>query len=230
MPKGGQEAKIKPFECSIENSNPLTVKGMNDLRRIKGDRTKKKIMSAATKLMEDKGIKGLSTRNIARGAGLSQSSLYHHFEDLDAILFEVMVQKIRKMLSLAAQPNCNSLTGYFEALFLRLQETLEQDHAANGYFTIFERAMFDPQFHARLIKLSEAIQAEFLSQIEEVLGRKVERRTLELIGFSMSILREGYLAYMHLHKGQSPYENPVELARTLFSKMGFWMETLAHEA
>lgn len=201
---------------------------MNDLRRIKGERTRKRIMDAAGKLLDEKGIKGLSTRNIARSAGLSQSSLYHHFEDLDAILFETMMAKTREVLEIAGSQNHKSLESYFGALFEFILAGVKPDHAAKGYFTILDRAMHDPVFYARLVKLSSDLQAEMLHNIQTVFGRPIAPETLEMIAFGLNLLREGFLSHIHLHREESPFQKPEDMARQLFGLYGRWMEQLAH--
>ncbi|MDT8446318.1 MAG: TetR/AcrR family transcriptional regulator [bacterium] len=201
---------------------------MNDLRRIKGERTRRRIMTSASKLLDEKGVKGLSTRNIARAAGLSQSSLYHHFEDLDAILFETMMAKTRAVLEIAGSQNSESLEDYFKALFEFILAGVKPDHAAKGYFTIFDRAMHDPVFYNRLVKMSRDLQAELLENIQRVLGKPIAPETLELIGFGLNLLREGFLSHIHIHRQESPVKAPEDLARELFGLYGRWMEQLAH--
>ena len=48
--------------------------------------TKTKILDAASQLLRDKGISGMSTREIARAAGLSDAAIYSHFKSRGELL------------------------------------------------------------------------------------------------------------------------------------------------
>jgi len=214
----------------IENITPPPVGKMLDLRKVKGEKSRQRIMNAAIKIIEDKGIKGLSTRTVAKAAGLSQSSLYHHFDDLETILLEAMSQRIRRVINLSQLQPYGSLREYFVALFEEIWANVKPDHAAKSYVTFFERAVFDDTFHSRMIKLATELQGELMEKIKEILDRPIDPKTLEYIGFSLVVLREGFIAFMHMNKGQGQFSDPVEKARQLFGQLGDWMEAIADEA
>jgi AcrR family transcriptional regulator len=48
--------------------------------------TRTKILDAASRLLREKGISGMSTREIARAAGLSDAAIYSHFKSRDELL------------------------------------------------------------------------------------------------------------------------------------------------
>jgi TetR/AcrR family transcriptional regulator, cholesterol catabolism regulator len=52
--------------------------------------TRLEIMNVARDLFHERGLGGTSMRDIARGAGLAQSSLYNHFATKDALVMAVM--------------------------------------------------------------------------------------------------------------------------------------------
>ncbi len=52
--------------------------------------TRTEILNVARELFYAKGLQRTSMRDIARGAGLAQSSLYNHFETKDALVMAVM--------------------------------------------------------------------------------------------------------------------------------------------
>jgi AcrR family transcriptional regulator len=54
--------------------------------------TRDKIFMAASKLLSQEGIAGLSIRKIAKAAGLSPMGLYRHFADKDALINALMAQ------------------------------------------------------------------------------------------------------------------------------------------
>jgi AcrR family transcriptional regulator len=60
-------------------------------RRAKGEggQTRSDILKAASELLEQEGRKGTTIRAIAEKVGISSTALYFHFDDVDAILFEI---------------------------------------------------------------------------------------------------------------------------------------------
>jgi AcrR family transcriptional regulator len=50
---------------------------------------KNALVDAAVRLIEQKGVEGLSLRGVAREAGVSQAAPYHHFKDKEALVAEV---------------------------------------------------------------------------------------------------------------------------------------------
>lgn len=50
---------------------------------------KNALVEAAVRLIDQKGVGGLSLRGVAREAGVSQAAPYHHFKDKEALVAEV---------------------------------------------------------------------------------------------------------------------------------------------
>jgi len=53
---------------------------------------KNALLDAATRLIDTKGVAGLSLRGVAREAGVSQAAPYHHFKDKEALVAELCKQ------------------------------------------------------------------------------------------------------------------------------------------
>jgi len=53
---------------------------------------KNALVDAATRLIDSKGVAGLSLRGVAREAGVSQAAPYHHFKDKEALVAELCAQ------------------------------------------------------------------------------------------------------------------------------------------
>ncbi|MGD1935077.1 MAG: TetR/AcrR family transcriptional regulator [Candidatus Phaeomarinobacter sp.] len=53
---------------------------------------KQELVSAGRRLLERRGVEGLSLRGVAREAGVSQAAPYHHFEDKDGLLAAIAAE------------------------------------------------------------------------------------------------------------------------------------------
>ena len=85
------------------------------------------IIEAAGKLLSDKGILGLTTKNLAREMGFSESALYRHFnskEDIIATMLAYLADSIETRLcaisSLSSDP-AETLSLIFKSQFLFFQ-------------------------------------------------------------------------------------------------------------
>jgi len=50
------------------------------------ERTRRRLIDAAIEVLRTEGLQGLSTRKLARMAGISQPGFYVHFQDMDALV------------------------------------------------------------------------------------------------------------------------------------------------
>lgn len=81
------------------------------------------IIDSAGKLLMEKGIKGLTTKNLAQEMGFSESALYRHFtnkEDIVVLLLNYLATSMKERLDVVAQSNATAtakLTTLFNSQF-----------------------------------------------------------------------------------------------------------------
>lgn len=61
---------------------------------------KRVLVDAGRKVLEEKGVEGLSLRGVARAAGVSQAAPYHHFSDKDALLAAIAAEGFAGLASM----------------------------------------------------------------------------------------------------------------------------------
>jgi len=64
-------------------------------RRLRSEARREQIACAAAALFARKGFDGVTTREIARKAGVSEAMLYRHFPTKEALYTEIIRQKVR---------------------------------------------------------------------------------------------------------------------------------------
>jgi len=67
----------------------------------RSNRNRDKIFNAAARLFWRKGYKGTSLNDIAKAARVNKGTIYYHFKDKMAILFEITVSAIYEIMTLA---------------------------------------------------------------------------------------------------------------------------------
>jgi AcrR family transcriptional regulator len=92
------------------------------------------IIEASGKILMDKGIKGLTTKNLAQEMNFSESALYRHFKDKEAIvslLIEYLAQNINGRFKQIIDANTN-----IEEKYLSLFKSQFQFFKKNPHFII----------------------------------------------------------------------------------------------
>jgi len=54
--------------------------------------TRERLIEAAAEVLREKGLSHLSTREVARAAGVAEGALYHHFADKNALILAVIAR------------------------------------------------------------------------------------------------------------------------------------------
>ncbi len=110
------------------------------------DKTSKRqqeIIASAGKLLMEKGIKGLTTKNLAQEMGFSESALYRHFknkEDIVVLLLNYLASNMKERLDIISEKHNTS-----EAKLLQLFESQFQFFTQNPHFVVavLSEGLFD---------------------------------------------------------------------------------------
>jgi TetR/AcrR family fatty acid metabolism transcriptional regulator len=78
----------------------------------KASKRQQEIIESAGKLLMEKGVKGLTTKNLAQEMEFSESALYRHFknkEDIIVLLLDYLGNNIKERLDVISEKNSNSV-------------------------------------------------------------------------------------------------------------------------
>ncbi|MDH5559469.1 MAG: TetR/AcrR family transcriptional regulator [Deltaproteobacteria bacterium] len=187
-----------------------------DQRKQRGEKTKKRILDATKTILDLEGYPALSTRSIALKAGVSQSSLYHHFKDLDEILFATLSSAANRYLDYDHIDQFDSLIDYFINLIEYTNPKTSQDNNSACFFSIYEKAMVDERFRKKLVQMGKDLIGDLKKKIRLKYGKNLDERSLDLIVFGFITFREGFVVHTQLFKDESPFEDLNGLALDIF--------------
>ena len=117
----------------------------------KGAVTRRRILEASVDLLGREGPDGFSAAALAREAGVSKATLFHHFDSLAVIPEVAMEELFIGALTLSDSPELD-LKGYLTRLrddSLALMH--EQRGFINAYFVFLTKALFEPQLRLRFV-------------------------------------------------------------------------------
>ena len=182
-----------------------------DKRVKKGVETRQKILSATKNILNERGLKALTTRGISEKAGISQSCLYHHFKDYEDILFTAISNALKDLFDYREINNYNNLSDYLISLLECSEPKNKGKESKKGFFSIFEKAFLDENFKTKLVLLCKEQLDDFKKKIKEVFGKDINDKKLDLIIFGFIALRDGLNIHTQFFQKSSPFFEPKEI-------------------
>lgn len=131
----------------------------------RGRQTRVAILEAAVELLGRAGPDGFSAAALARAAGVSKATIFHHFASIDDIPLAAFDQIWHSMLQQEHYSDL-ALPEYLQALGEDVIRTArERRDFLNAYFAFFTRAIFDPRMRGRMAGGAAATHAALLSAL-----------------------------------------------------------------
>ena len=129
----------------------------------KGAVTRRRILEAAVELLGRDGPDAFSAAALAREAGVSKATLFHHFDSLGEIPEVALEELFMGSLGVSDSPDLD-LKGYLTHLRDHSLAVMhEQRGFINAYFVFLTKALFEPQLRLRFVagamQMHEALRA-----------------------------------------------------------------------
>jgi AcrR family transcriptional regulator len=133
---------------------------------------KHRILEAAAELLRTEGVGALSMREVARRAGVTHQAPYHHFEDRESILAELVTGGFTMLADRLAQANDGAARNGIRCMLL------ESGHAYVGFaltqpgrFRImFRPELCDPARFPAAAQASERAHVELMRMVVTAYG------------------------------------------------------------
>jgi AcrR family transcriptional regulator len=159
--------------------------------------TKARILEAALALLGRAGAEGFSASALAREAGVSKATLFHHFGTLDEVPLAAF-ESLWSSRMTAPHLEGLGMRAYMEALGEAVIEVAGKERAfLNAYFVFVTRALFDERMRARLsvgmdelhrsmraalaARLPSSVSAPLLDTLTRLLGVGLDGLGLHLL-------------------------------------------------
>ncbi|MFM1959770.1 MAG: hypothetical protein RL588_1287 [Pseudomonadota bacterium] len=146
--------------------------------RGQGAERRQEILDAALALYAERGVQGVSTREIAAAVGISQPALYAHFRSLDELRAEVCAQafaELRRRQAAQGETEAQPRDGFLRTCRTYIDFGLEQPDAYRVAFML-EKPRSDPDAHdARILAAGLEAFGEFRRRIEGLSAAGVTR-------------------------------------------------------
>lgn len=162
--------------------------------------TRTQIIEAALELMGQISPEKFSASKLARAAGVSKATIFHHFQSFDEVPLAALDLMSEQMLS---QPLPKGMT-LKESLTLLGDRVFElvkkQRHFLSVYFAFFTRALFDPSLKKRLSVSLRLARKQIEALIEE---QGFDAPTTKQIAYTTLVVLDGISMHLLIQSNES---------------------------
>jgi AcrR family transcriptional regulator len=175
--------------------------------------TREKILASAASLFHRRGFEATGMSDLADAVGIQKSSLYHHFESKQELLFEILSHTVETAMSgiqeIASSPlpAPERLQRAIRHHIVNLVEDLD-----NVACFVEEGKALEPPYREEYLRKRDAYEGEFRRILEEGIASGEFRKTdVRLAGFAVLGMCNWVVRW---YNPEGPH-NPEEIARNL---------------
>ena len=177
-------------------------------RRVNGEASRQKILTAATEIAVDRGYEGTSIALVSKRSGLPASSIYWHFQDKDALIAAVIDRSFESWLSSTAygEPvtGDGSVEERLEAMMRRTGTALldSSDFLRLGLMLSLERRAEEPTARRRFLTVRAEAVERTISTFGTLFPELDNQDLRRLSTFTMAVA-DGLFINHEIHQGTS---------------------------
>ena len=167
-----------------------------DLRRVKGCKTRERIISATIELIADGGLKEVSVSKISSYIKTSKSSVFHHFSSVDDI-YDAAFGKLCSGLSFEADSRkFADLESFFEHIGKgAISENREDLVCGRALIAFYNEAVYREKFVSEIGELKKNFSYYLKKSVLDISGKiltgeQAEMITIDLDGIGLHFLIE----------------------------------------
>jgi AcrR family transcriptional regulator len=150
-------------------------------------RTRERILKAAASLFHRRGFEATGMSDIADAVGIQKSSLYHHFESKQELLFEILSHTVEtamgglQEIASSSVPAPERLRRAIRHHILHLVEDLD-----NVACFVEEGKALEPPYREEYLRKRDAYEGEFRRILEEgIVSGEFRKTDVRLAGFAV---------------------------------------------
>ena len=183
----------------------MAIKGQ---RTKAGDRTRMAILEAALKLLGRAGPDAFSASTLAKEAGVSKATLFHHFESLEAVPLAAFEQFWLQSLAVDTR-KLITVRDYLEDLGLQVMKSVKKnDEFLKAQIVFLTKAMFNPLLRRRLSASTVQMHQVVVRELAGRLSKGLPESEVEALARVVEMTLDGLLIALVMRTGSK------ELAET----------------
>lgn len=183
---------------------------MKDLRVIKGQEMRKKIIQTTMELLSNEGIEAISAQKIADALKTSKSNLFHHFKSIDSILDEVFDTILSYMIDPLIGHAFTSLEDLIRFIGNGIYNINDEDRAIYIVtFQLYTISLYNTRYQKNLLKQKEIIIKTITNELLKLSDANEE--TCKIVSEMILMTLDGYGLSALLDKNNKHYQKLWEI-------------------
>lgn len=153
-----------------------------DKRIQKGMQTRSTILNTTIGLIAQYGMKEISAAKIATVAGVSKSTIFHHFRSHDEIMTGTLDLVYNELLESMKSEEYHNVQHFLDTLGQSLFEDTEINQTlVKAFLSFFHEGMFNSSYQGLLNSYAEKMHEFFRTQMKELAPDYVYDETIEAV-------------------------------------------------
>jgi AcrR family transcriptional regulator len=176
--------------------------------------TREKILKSAASLFHRRGFEATGMSDIANAVGIQKSSLYHHFESKQKLLFEILSHTVETAIGGTREIASSHLPAP-ERLRMAIRNHIVNlvDDLDNVACFVEEGKALEPPYREEYLRKRDAYEGEFRRILEEGIASGEFRKTdVRLAGFAVLGMCNWVVRWYHPEGPHTPDEIASSLA------------------
>lgn len=180
---------------------------MNQTRQQAALATKQKIIGAAFEIVGEAGYEALTTNLLISKAGIAKGTLYHHFNNLDEVVYAMIESIFDQSLNDVPVENYQSIDEYMDAIGQYIMKDFTQNPSLmNTVFGFIPKGMKDPFFESVAHKMLENACQRIAPAIQQFYAGKADEQRIDNAIRMVDMFSAGFCIHYTIYADKQRYQ------------------------
>jgi AcrR family transcriptional regulator len=143
-------------------------------------------------IIGNQGLKGVSTAKLAKAAGVSKSTVFHHFQSSDELLTSTLNFVFEELLQSIKREDYRDVEHFLDAMGHSMFQVSQSDLTFfKALLSFFHEGIFNPKYREILISYAEQMNELFSRELTELSSNSVKKETIESVSSMILPMMDG---------------------------------------
>ncbi|TQV82947.1 TetR/AcrR family transcriptional regulator [Aliikangiella coralliicola] len=180
---------------------------MTQTRQQAAEQTRLKIIQAAFEIVGESGYEDLTTNSLIAKAGIAKGTLYHHFNNLDEVVYAMIKSLVEQSLDGVPVEKYDSLAEYLEAMGEYLMsDCINDPKVLNTIYGFIPKGMKDPKFKKLAVELLEGACDRITPAFQRFYGGKLTNEKIDHAIRMVDMFVSGFCIHYVIFEDKNKYQ------------------------
>ncbi len=180
---------------------------LEDMRMLKGQQTRANIVYTAIVMIAESGLHVVSAAKLAEAAGVSKSTIFHHFKSNEELLTSTLNVVFDELLQVMKIGNYRDVEHFLHTLGHAMISVSDDARIyMKAFLSFFHEGMFNPNYREILTSYAEQMNDMFYTQLTLLTPESVNRETIHAVSRLILPMIDGIGIHFMLNKDRERFE------------------------